>query len=107
MGLNEKEKFASGLYKIRWEPLYRLRSCEEKFAYYHSIIAELMKMCFPSKCVTWHTVDKPWITDSFRLLIRKRQKAYMSGNLQQYKVLRTKVNKVALKLKVTAHPQLC
>ena len=105
MGVNEKENFASALSKIRWEPLYRRRSCEEKYVYYHTIIAELMKMCFPSKCVTRHTADKPWITDSFRLLIRKRQKAYMCGDLQQYRVLRNKVNRVAVKLKFDFYQQ--
>ena len=64
-----------------------------------------MKICFPSKCVTRHTADKPWITDSFRLLIRKRQKAYMCGDLQQYRVLRNKVNRVAVKLKFDFYQQ--
>ena len=105
MGVNEKDNFASALSKIRWEPLYRLRSCEEKYVYYHTIIAELMKTCFPSKCVRRHTADKPWITDSFRLLIRKRQKAYMCGDLKQYRVLLNKVNRVTVKLKFDFYQQ--
>ena len=44
-------------------------------------------------------VDKPWVTDWFRDLVRKRQRAHMSGDLNQAKILRNKVNRAASKLK--------
>ncbi len=59
----------------------------------------LMDICFPYKIVTGHSADKPWVTDGFRLLVRKRQKAHMSGNFPQEKILRNKVNRVATKLR--------
>ena len=58
-----------------------------------------MEMCFPTKIVTRHTADKPWVTDWFRDLVRTRQRAHMSGDLNQTKILRNKVNRAASKLK--------
>ena len=50
-----------------------------------------MEHCFPIKIVTRHTADKPWITDLFRNLIRKRQR--------EYRILRNMVNRESKKLK--------
>ena len=83
MGPKEKETFAMALSVIKWEPLYILETCEEQYAYYQTIIDKLMQMCFPTKVVSRHTSDKPWITDSFRALVRKRQRAHMSGDIDQ------------------------
>ena len=99
MGPNEKETFAKALSAIKWEALYRLETCEEQYAYYQTIIDKLMQMCFPTKMVSRHTSDKPWITDRFRSLVRKRQRAHMSGDVIQVRVLRNKVNHTASKLK--------
>ena len=87
MGPNEKETFAKALSAIKWEALYRLETCEEQYAYY------------PTKMVSRHTSDKPWITDRFRSLVRKRQRAHMSGDVIQARVLRNKVNHTASKLR--------
>ena len=58
-----------------------------------------MDKCFPSKTVTRHTSDKPWVTDGFRSLIRKRQRAHMSGDITQERRLRNCVNRAAVRLK--------
>ena len=75
--------------------------CEEKYSYYQTIVDSLMEHCFPIKIVTRHTADKPWITDLFRNLIRKRQRAYKSGNRDEYRIglLRNMVNRESKKLK--------
>ena len=99
MGPSEKGAFALGVASIRWEPLFRLTTCEEKYSYYQTIVNSLMEHCFPIKTVTRHTADKPWITDLFRNLIRKRQRAYKSGNCDEYRVLRNMVNRESTKLK--------
>ena len=83
MGPSEKTAFAMCVASIRWEPLLRLTTCEEKYSYYQTIV----NSCFPIKTVTRHTADKPWITDLFRNLIRKRQRVYKSGNRNEYRVL--------------------
>ena len=66
MGVKEKETFELALSLIKWEPLYRLDSCNEKYVYYQTVIDKLIEICFPSKVVTRHTGDKPWITDGYR-----------------------------------------
>ena len=58
-----------------------------------------MDQCFPFKTVTRHSSDKPWVTDSFRQLIKKRQRARMSGNTTLAKQLRNKVNREAKRLR--------
>ena len=99
MGENEKALFDRALSAVSWEPLFRLETCEEQYAYYQTMIDSLMEMCFPYKVVTRHSADKPWVTDGFRLLVRKRQRAHMSGNFVQEKILRNKVNRAATKLR--------
>ena len=68
-------------------------SCVNQYEYYHTIISTLMDKCFPSKTVTRHTSDRPWVTDGFRSLIRKRQRAHMSGDITQERRLRNYVNR--------------
>ena len=46
---------------------------------------------FPLKSVKCHYSDKPWMTPSIKQLIRDRQKAFHSGNVQQWRALRSKV----------------
>ena len=99
MGPREKAEFRTELSLIRWEPLFRLTSCVNQYEYYHTIISTLMDKCFPSKTVTRHTSDKPWVTDGFRSLIRKRQRAHMSGDITQERRLRNCVNRAAVRLK--------
>ena len=99
MGENEKALFDRALSAVSWEPLFRLETCEEQYAYYQTMIDSLVEMCFPYKAVTRHSADKPWVTDGFRLLVRKRQRAHMSGNFVQEKILRNKVNRAATKLR--------
>ena len=95
MGPNEKATFNMALSAIKCEPLFRLHSCANQYSYYQTVICNLMEICLPTKIVTRHTADKPWVTDSFRDLVRKR---HMSGDLNQAKILSNKVNRAALKL---------
>ena len=83
MGDNEKALFDRALSAVSWEPLFWLDTCEEQYAYYQTMIDCLMQICFPYKVVTRHSADKPWVTDGFRLLVRKRQIAHMSGHFAQ------------------------
>ena len=53
---------------------------------------------FPYKSVTRRTADKPWVTDYFRHFIRQRQRAIMSGDMDEARRLRNLVNRTAPKL---------
>ena len=100
MGVNEKANFSKALSSIRWEPLFLLHTCEEKYNYYKDVVISLMDKCFTNKVVTRHTADKPWVTDYFRCLIRKRQRAFMSGDQCEYKALRNETNRASARLKL-------
>ena len=63
------------------------------------MIDALMEICFPYKIVSRHSGDKPWVTDWFRLLVRKTQGDHMSGYFAQDKILRNRVNRAATKLR--------
>ena len=69
------------------------------FIYYQTVIDQLMCQCFPNKVVTRHSADKPWVTDGFRALVRKRQRAHMCGDLAQARQFRNKVNRAAVRLR--------
>ena len=63
MGAKEKATFELALSLIKWEPLYRLDSCNEQYVYYQTVIDKLIEIWFLSKVVTRHTGDQPLITD--------------------------------------------
>ncbi len=46
MGAKEKATFELALLLIKWEPLYRLDSCNEKYVYYQTVIDKLIEICF-------------------------------------------------------------
>ncbi|KAK2175622.1 hypothetical protein NP493_718g01003 [Ridgeia piscesae] len=77
MGPKEKATFNMALSANKWEPLFRLDLYADQYSYYQTVICNLMEICFPTKIVTRHTADKPWVTDWFRDLVRKRQQAHM------------------------------
>ena len=95
MSQNAKIIFAKEISQVRWEPLYRLGTCEEQHAFYQKVMDDLIQYCFPLKSVTRHSADKPWVTDNFRSLIRKRQRARMSGDMEAANMYRNMVNRAA------------
>ena len=50
---------------------------------------------FTNKVVAIHTADEPWVTDYFRCLIGKRQRAFMRGDKCEYKPLRNEANRAS------------
>ena len=99
MSSDNRAKFSAMLSAVRWETMFRMRSCEEQFIFYQTVIDQLMCQCFPNKVVTRHSADKPWVTDGFRALVRKRQRAHMCGDLAQARLFRNKVNRAAVRLR--------
>ena len=55
---------------------------------------------FTNKVVTRHTADKLWVTDYFRCLIRKRQRAFMRDDKCEYKALWNETNRASARLKL-------
>ena len=46
MGVNEKANFSKALSSVRWEPLFLLHTCEEKYNYYKDVVISLMDTFF-------------------------------------------------------------
>ena len=99
MSSDNRAKFSAMLSAVRWETMFRMRSCEEQFTFYQTVIDQLMCRCFPNKVVTRHSADKPWVTDAFRALVRKRQRAQMCGDITQARLFRNKVKRAAVRLR--------
>ena len=59
----------------------------------------LLGTCFPYNTLPGHRTDKPWITDGFLHLIRERQRARKSGDMEQSRRLRNLVNPTGLQLR--------
>ena len=68
MSSDNRAKFSAMLSVVKWETIFRMRSREEQFTFYQTVIDQLMCRCFPNKVVTRHSADKPWVTDGFRAL---------------------------------------
>ena len=100
-GKNEKALFAGALMGTDWTPLYRLPTCQQQFEYYSRIIDDLLDTFLPVKSTVARHNDKPWITDRYRNLINQRQKALLSGEMDNYKLLRNKINRMSHQLRST------
>ena len=99
MGNNERAMFAMDIRNIKWEELYHMSSCAEQFDFLQTTIMVLVDKHFPWKSVTRHTNDRPWVTDTYRYLVRRRQRAHKMKDQEQYNLYRNKVNKMGEKLK--------
>ena len=58
-----------------------------------SIINYGLNLIMPERTSTIHPNDRPWINNNLKLLIKRRQKAFASGNVTLFKLLRNKVNR--------------
>ena len=77
MGPNERAMFSMELRNFNWFANYNMVSYNEQFAFLKDTLNGLLDKHFPPKSVIRHSSDKPWVNDSFRFLIRRRQMAYM------------------------------
>ena len=98
IGNSERTMFTSALSRTRWEYMYTFHTCEEHFNFFQEPMDYLLDTRFPYKTVSRHSTDKPWITYGFRQLIRQRERARVSGDLEQATKLRNFVNRVAPQL---------
>ena len=78
-----------------------MESCEKQFEFLQSKIVDSLDAFMPFREKKVCTTEKPWITDTFKQLIAKRQRAFKDGNQQLYKSLRNKVNRLNKALRGT------
>ena len=82
-----------------WTPFYHLPSCDPMVNSLYDLTLSLLDVFLPAKVVKRHTNDRSWVTDQFRSLLRRRQAAWSSNDLPNYRRLRNKINRMFPKLK--------
>ena len=96
--LRKSNKAALGRYltQINWPLLVTpLVSCEEKWQVFHDVIHSGLDTIRPAKPVKICTADVPWMNESLKSLIMKRQKAFSAygPDSAQFKYFRSLVNR--------------
>mgnify|MGYP001548856308 CR=1 FL=1 len=96
---NRKAFFCNHLKQINWTPLFRLDTCQQMISYFYSLVLHLLDCYMPVFLTSISNLDKPWVTQTFRELVKQRQRAYMAGQMPRYRKLRNKVQRMAAKLR--------
>ena len=96
---NGKVLLAHALQKFNWSTLYKMNNCEQMLNYFYSVCRGLLDQFLPIVTHNKHVTDKPWITDQFRNLVKRRQSAWYKNNLADYRYYRNKVQRAAKFLK--------
>ena len=101
MGANERAMFSLELRQTKWERLYNTGECALQYDLFQNTIIGLVNKHFPWKTVRRHSNDKPWVNDTYRYMIRRRQRAFMTKGKDdpEYKLYRNKVNRMGKKLR--------
>ena len=73
--------------------MHSLNTCAEKFSCFKNSIKALLETYLPVRSVKRCSNDRPWVTDSFRDLVKRRQRAFASGNRPLYKWYGNRVNR--------------
>jgi len=96
---NSKVLLVNVLAKINWSSLYHMQSCEDMTNCFYDTINALFDEYLPICKFKRHSSDKPWITDRFRSLIKRRQYAFRTGNSNDYNKYRNASQRLAKKLR--------
>ena len=88
---NSKAYVAHSLQITNWDNLYKTESCLEQFEIFQSTIDIVLDTHMPLQIKKKHNNDKPWITDSFRAMIQKRQWAHSNGNTDLFRFYKARV----------------
>ena len=89
----DKALFVEALKSVCWDPLYHMPTCEEQFLFFANTLNLLLDTYLPFKEVRRCSNDRPWITDSFRNLVQRRQRALKDGQMTLYRMYRNRVNR--------------
>ena len=79
--------------------MYAIQCCQAEVDYFHGVVNGLLDTLLPYIRVTKYTADKPWVTEQFRNLIRKRQRSLLSGNRREYCKLQNRVQRLSISLR--------
>ena len=82
------------LLQVPWAALLNsVHSCKDKLKILTEVFNYGLTLWCPSALsARAHKTDWPWLNNQLKQLIARRQKAFASGNLKLFKILRNKVN---------------
>jgi len=84
---------------FNWTPLFALNNCAAVVDNFYSIILSALDYYLPMVTVVKCSTDKPWVTPSFRDLVKSRQRTFLAGDLASYHRLRNRTQRMANKLR--------
>ena len=96
---NGKILLAHALRNFNWIYLYQMEKCEDMLNYFYKITRQLLDTFLPLRSVKINKRDKPWVNDSFRYLIRRRQYAWTHQRWEEYRIYRNRVQRAVLFLR--------
>ena len=77
----------------RGKPYSTYQAANNNCSFFNSTIRTLLDTHLPERKIRRCSSDRPWIDDSFRYLIRRRQIALLSENQPLYRHYRNKINR--------------
>ena len=85
--------FGQTITSFDWSEIYDLSDVNEKYNKFNEIVSAMIECHFPNKLTNVRVSDKPWITQSLKSSISKRQKLLhkYGKNSETYKYWRNKV----------------
>ena len=86
------------LYKVPWHHMYQLDDCQMQSDFYSHLYSILDHLA-PLLKIKFSETDRPWITTYFKVLIARRQHAFITKNVVLYKVLRNRINRIRKSLR--------
>ena len=96
---NGKAMLCYHLTHFNWLPLYSMDNCQTMVEYFYSVIMSLLDYYLPFVRRYSFNCDKPWVTSEFRNLIKRRQRAFLSGQFSLYRKLRNQTKRMAISLR--------
>ena len=74
-----------------WSEVIEAQTTQVKCDEFYSILNRALDEYFPTKTVSVHLKDKPWITTEIKLLIKQRQLFFNQGDNRAWKKCRNKI----------------
>jgi len=74
-------------------------NCETMVQYFYSVILSLLDHYLPFVRRNTLNCDKPWVTPEFQYVVKRRQRAFLSGQSSLYRSLRNKTQRMAKTLR--------
>ena len=91
---SDKRAFGEWISKYNWSSVNSASSTNLKAELFYEILKGSINKHFPTKVISTHCEDKPWISPYLKSLIMKRQKTFLNGNLNLWRSLRNKVSRL-------------